>query len=234
MWFERLERTSGSKMDSLGVPTLNLSKCFTRFERMPDNKVASLGVPTFNASIVCYTLWENARQQSCFPRAGHIQDLLCFTRFEMMPGNHSDSLGVPTLHISVVFYKLWERCLVTKLIHWFPGSAHLQRFQTALHPSREMLGNKVDCLGVPIFDVSVALHTLWEDARQPPWFPGSAHIQRSYCALLVQALRGCQKTNWIPWECPHVPPLLRFTRFERDARHRTWFPGSANVQRFHY
>ena len=73
--FERLERTSGSKMDSLGVPTLNLSKCFTRFERMPSNKVDCLGVSTFNACIGCYTLRENAGQQRCFPRAGHIQDI---------------------------------------------------------------------------------------------------------------------------------------------------------------
>ena len=77
MCFERFERISGNQMDSLGVPTLNLSKCFTRFERMPGNKIDSLGVPTFNASIVCYTLWKTAGQQSCFPRAGHIQDIYC-------------------------------------------------------------------------------------------------------------------------------------------------------------
>jgi hypothetical protein len=30
--------------------------CFTRFERMPGNKVDSLGVPTFNVSSVFYTI----------------------------------------------------------------------------------------------------------------------------------------------------------------------------------
>jgi hypothetical protein len=30
--------------------------CFTRFERMPGNEVDSLGVPTLNVSIVFYTL----------------------------------------------------------------------------------------------------------------------------------------------------------------------------------
>jgi hypothetical protein len=42
----------GNRVVSLGVPTFNVSMCFTCFERMPGNKVDSLGVPTFNVSIV--------------------------------------------------------------------------------------------------------------------------------------------------------------------------------------
>jgi hypothetical protein len=34
---------------------------FTHFERRPGNKVDSLGVPTFNVSIMFYTLQRNAR-----------------------------------------------------------------------------------------------------------------------------------------------------------------------------
>ena len=107
--------------------------CFTRFERMPGNKVDSLGVPTFKVSLVFYTLWEDAGQQSWFPGGAHIQRfycvlhalsgcrvaklipgecphstcLLCFTRFERMPGNKVDSLGVPAFNVSIVFYTLW-------------------------------------------------------------------------------------------------------------------------------
>jgi hypothetical protein len=54
--FTRFERMSGTKVDSLGVSTFNVSIAFTRFERMPGNKIDSLGVPTFNVSIVFYTL----------------------------------------------------------------------------------------------------------------------------------------------------------------------------------
>jgi hypothetical protein len=54
--FTRFERMPNNKVDSLGVPTLNVSECFTRFERMAGNKVGSLGVPTLNGSIVFHTL----------------------------------------------------------------------------------------------------------------------------------------------------------------------------------
>ena len=39
-----------------------------------------------------------------------------------------------------------------------------------------MSGNKVDSLGVPTLNVSIVFDTLWEDAVQQSWFPGSAHM----------------------------------------------------------
>ena len=51
---------------------------------------------------------------------------------------------------------------------------------------------------VPIFIMSMMFYTLWEDAGQQRWFPGSAHIQSFYYAL--RALRGCWVTKLIPYE----------------------------------
>ena len=59
----------------------------------------------------------------------------------------------------------------------------------------------------------VSFYTLWEDARNQNWSPGSASIQRFYSDL--HGLRGCQATELTPCKCPHSMFLLRFTHFER-------------------
>jgi hypothetical protein len=76
-----------------------------------------------------------------------------------------------------------------------------------------MPGNKVDSLGVPTLNDSIAFYTLWEKAGQQSWFPGSAHIQRFYYVL--HASKKCQVTKLIPWECQYWTCVLCFTRFER-------------------
>ena len=45
-----------TKLGTWECPHSMLLLCFTRFERMPGNKVDSLGVPSFNVSIMFYTL----------------------------------------------------------------------------------------------------------------------------------------------------------------------------------
>ena len=40
---------------------------------MPNNKVESLGVPTLNVPIVFYTYWEDGGQQNWVPGSAHIQ-----------------------------------------------------------------------------------------------------------------------------------------------------------------
>jgi hypothetical protein len=81
--------------------------CLTHFERMPCNKVDSLGVPTCNVSIVFYTLSRGCRVTKVIPwECPPSTCLLCFTRFERMPGNKGDSLGVPTFNVSIMFYTL--------------------------------------------------------------------------------------------------------------------------------
>ena len=54
------EGMSGSKIDYLGQPTVNVLICFTCFEKMPGNKIDFLGVSTYNMSIAFYMLWEEA------------------------------------------------------------------------------------------------------------------------------------------------------------------------------
>ena len=44
-------------------------------------------------------------------------------------------------------------------------------------------------------------------------------MQCFYCVL--HALRRCQVTKLIPWECPHSPFLLCFTHFESMLGNRT-------------
>ena len=51
-----LQQYQGKKVDSLGVPTLNVFLYFLQFERMPGDKVGFLGMPTCNVSILLYTL----------------------------------------------------------------------------------------------------------------------------------------------------------------------------------
>jgi len=46
----------GNKVDSLGVPTFNISVAFYTLWRMPGNTIDALGVPTFNDSVLCYML----------------------------------------------------------------------------------------------------------------------------------------------------------------------------------
>ena len=188
---------------------------------MPGNKVDSLGVPTLNDSIAFYTLWEKAGQQSWFPGSAHIQ------RFYYV------------LHAS-------KKCQVTKLIpekcqYWtcvlcftrferMPGdkveSSHIQCFCGVLHAFKRYQGNKVDSLGVPMFNVSIVFYTLWENDGQQSWFPGRDHIQRYWCAL--HALTGCRVTKFMPWECPHSMFLL-FLHALRRCRVTNLIP----TQRFH-
>ena len=59
----------------------------------------------------------------------------------------------------------------------------------------------------------ISFYTLWADARNQNWSPGSASIQRFYSDL--HALRGCQATKLTPCKCPHSMFLLCFTHFER-------------------
>jgi hypothetical protein len=44
---------------------------------MTSNKVDSLGVPTFNVSMVFYMLWDDAMSQTSFPGSDHIQRFYC-------------------------------------------------------------------------------------------------------------------------------------------------------------
>ena len=73
-----LRELPGNKVDSLGVPTFNISVVFYTLWRMPGSISDAPGVPTFNDSILCYMLWEDAGQQL-------------------------DSLGVATF---IMFYKI--------------------------------------------------------------------------------------------------------------------------------
>ena len=54
----------GNKIDSLGVPTLNVSLAFHMFLKDAGNEVASLGVPTLNVSIVFCMLCAHAGSQN--------------------------------------------------------------------------------------------------------------------------------------------------------------------------
>jgi hypothetical protein len=69
--------------------------------------------------------------------------------------------------------------------HSIPGSDHIQRFYYVLHALQRYQGNKVDSLGVPMFNVTIVFYTLCEDARQPSWVPGGAHIPRFYCVYTL-------------------------------------------------
>ena len=170
----------------------------------------------------------------------HSTFLLLFTCSEKMPGQKIDSLGVPTFHVSTALCTRW---MDTGQQSWFPGSAHVD-FLLCFTWIERMLGNKIDSLGVPTFNVSLAFHTfwkdagnkvaslgvptlnvsivfykLWEDAGSQNWFRRNAHMQCFYCVL--HALRRCQVTKLIPWECPHSPFLLCFTHFESMPGNRT-------------
>jgi hypothetical protein len=74
---------------------------------MPGNEVDSLGVPTFNVSAVFYTLSNDIRVTKLIPWECPCSTfLLCFTRFERVPGNKVGSLAVPTFNVCIVFYTL--------------------------------------------------------------------------------------------------------------------------------
>ena len=51
--------------------------CLTRSERVSSNKIDSLEVPTFNVSTVFYTLCENAGWQTWFSESAHISRFYC-------------------------------------------------------------------------------------------------------------------------------------------------------------
>jgi hypothetical protein len=74
------------------------------------------------------------------------------------------ALGVPT------FYS-WE--------------CPIRPFYCVLHALKQYQGNKVDSLGVPTFIDSIVFYSLCEDARQPSWVPGGAHIPRFYCVYTL-------------------------------------------------
>jgi hypothetical protein len=168
----------GNKVDSLGVPTFNVSRAFQPvWKDAGSKKVDSLGVPKFNVCIVFYIWWYArrhfySRHQQCAP---------C---------THS-----PLTHRANK-NRVWcgqgDTC--SSISSMWPHSTLLlcfTRFET-------MPGNKIDSLGVPTFNASKVFDTLWENIGEQNWFPGRAHIQRCYCVL--HDLGGCRVTNLICWE----------------------------------
>ena len=75
------------QIDSVGVPTLNVSQVFYRLWQYARVQIDSIGLSTLSASIVLYHRWRHARVQI-------------------------DSIGLPTLSISMLFDTLWRRARV--------------------------------------------------------------------------------------------------------------------------
>ena len=75
---------------------------------MPGNEVDSLGVPTFNVSIVFYMLWGNVGQQNWLPGTAHSQRFKYVLHALRRCQVTKLITGVPKFEISIVFYMLWE------------------------------------------------------------------------------------------------------------------------------
>ena len=120
--------------------------CFTRIERVSGNKIDSLEVPTFNVSIVFHSLWEDAGWHNWMTASAPLQGLYCVhalkvyqvTKFIRWECAHSTSLLRFTCSERVPGKKLipweWPHSMFLLLIlledtgqqSWFPGGAHIR------------------------------------------------------------------------------------------------------------
>ena len=135
----------------------------------------SLGTSGSCISWSFYMLWEDARQQNWLPGSANIKRFYCalhalrgcqVTKLTPWKYLHSTFLVCFTR-----FARMLDECWATNLILW--ECTHLPFLLCFTH-FEKMVGNKLDSLGVPRFNVSLMFCTLWEDAGQQSWFLGVA------------------------------------------------------------
>ena len=116
--------------------------------------------------------------------------------------------------------------------HSIPESARIQRFYCVLHSLKRYQGNKVDSLGVHIFNVAIVFYTLWNDIRVNK--VDSLGVPTFKISLVFYTLSNDITVNKIDsLRVPTFNVSIVFYTLWVDAGQQSWFPGSAHIQRFY-